>query len=90
MNSIEIKKEEITENHDKPNQSFDQKMSRGEKRTRKALEKFSYQKINGVYKVLFQKSINSMFVVLKPDVFKNSLNGSFLVFGEAIVEKNFT
>jgi len=88
MNSIKNKKEESVEDFDKNNQGNDEKMSRGEKRTRKALENFSYQKQDGFYKVKFQKSINSMFVVFKPSVFKNFFNGSFLIFGEAIAEKN--
>ncbi|ABW98055.1 hypothetical protein HAN_2g229 (nucleomorph) [Hemiselmis andersenii] len=89
MDSNKFKKEEVLEDFHKNNQEIDGKMSRGEKRTRKALENFSYQKQNGFYKVMFQKSINSMFAVFQPSVFKNSHNGSFLIFGEAIAEKNF-
>jgi len=77
--------QKIDNNHSISLQS-DEKMSRGEKRTRKALENFSYKKIQNVYKVVFQKSTNSTFVILKPDVFENSRNGSFLIFGEAVAE----
>jgi nascent polypeptide-associated complex subunit alpha len=80
--------QKILENLENENAENEQKMSRGEKRTRKALENFSYDKQFQFYKVIFQKSINSMFVVFKPTVYKNSRNGSFLIFGEAINERN--
>mmetsp|Transcript_29977 Transcript_29977/g.75454 ORF Transcript_29977/g.75454 Transcript_29977/m.75454 type:complete len:86 (+) Transcript_29977:888-1145(+) len=82
-------KEEILNDFQKNHQKTEEKMSRGEKRTRKVLENFSYQKYEGINKVMFQKSINSVFVVFQPNVFRNSFNGSFLIFGEAIAEKNF-
>jgi len=59
-----------------------EKKSRGEKRARKALENFSYEKMKFVTKAFFQKSGNAAFVINKPDVYKNSKNQSFLIFGE--------
>lgn len=66
----------------------EEKVSRAEKRIRKALEIFSYNKEEGFQKILFQKNFSSIFMVKRPKVFKNLKNGSFLVFGEAFPEKS--
>ena len=63
-----------------------EKQSRGEKRTKKALESFSFEKINTVSRVRFQKTKNIVFVIIQPEIFRSSIHESFLVFGEARME----
>lgn len=84
---------ENIENNQGPNQRDHKetetgiKISRGEKRTLKAIENFSFNKLDGFQKVVFQKNFNSIFVIFHPSIYKNSKNGSFLIFGEATTEK---
>jgi len=66
---------------------MDIKISRGERRTLKAIENFSFKKLGNFRKVVFQKNFNSVFVIFHPRIYKNSKNGSFLIFGEATTEK---
>jgi hypothetical protein len=66
---------------------MDIKISRGERRTLKAIENFSFKKLGKFRKVVFQKNFNSVFVIFNPRIYKNSKNGSFLIFGEVTTEK---
>jgi len=68
------------------NDEKNKKLSRGEKRIRKALENFSFEKIDGINYIRFKKSKNVNFSIFKPEVFQSTVNESFLVFGEAKVE----
>mmetsp|Transcript_25924 Transcript_25924/g.52832 ORF Transcript_25924/g.52832 Transcript_25924/m.52832 type:complete len:96 (-) Transcript_25924:1716-2003(-) len=65
-----------------------EKQSRGEKRTKKALESFSFEKINNISRVRFQKTKNIVFAIIQPEIFRSSVHDSFLVFGEARVENS--
>jgi NACalpha-BTF3-like transcription factor len=68
------------------NKLDDKFLSRGEKRTRKTLENFSFDKINGINHVKFKKSKNVNFSISQPEVFQSRTNNSFLIFGEAKIE----
>jgi nascent polypeptide-associated complex subunit alpha len=65
-----------------------EKETRVEKRIQKALESFSYQKIIGINKISFNKTKNTIFIINNPDIFKSSVNNSYLIFGEAKIENN--
>ena len=65
-----------------------EKETRVEKRIQKALESFSYQKIIGISKISFNKTKNTIFIINNPDIFKSSVNNSYLIFGEAKIENN--
>lgn len=65
-----------------------EKETRVEKRIQKALESFSYQKITGINKISFNKTKNTIFIINNPDIFKSSVNNSYLIFGEAKIENN--
>jgi len=60
--------------------------SRGEKKARKAIIKLGMKLVPGVERVTMKKSKNMMFVITKPDVYKNPGSDSYIVFGEAKVE----
>lgn len=60
--------------------------SRGEKKARKAIVKLGMKLVPGVERVTMKKSKNMMFVITKPDVYKNPGSDSYIVFGEAKVE----
>jgi|Transcript_27906 hypothetical protein len=68
------------------NNPQDKPLSRGEKRTRKALENFSFDKMNGINHIRFRKSKNVNFSISRPEVFQSKTNDSFLIFGEAKIE----
>ena len=68
------------------NKLDDKSLSRGEKRTRKTLENFSFDKINEINHVRFKKSKNVNFSISRPEVFQSKTNDSFLIFGEAKIE----
>mmetsp|Transcript_1101 Transcript_1101/g.2412 ORF Transcript_1101/g.2412 Transcript_1101/m.2412 type:complete len:93 (-) Transcript_1101:1366-1644(-) len=77
-----------------PNSEFitnvcEEKQSRGEKKTKKALEGFGFQKILDISRIRFQKTKNVVFVITQPEIFKSAIHGSFLIFGEARME-NFS
>mmetsp|Transcript_9326 Transcript_9326/g.22075 ORF Transcript_9326/g.22075 Transcript_9326/m.22075 type:complete len:92 (+) Transcript_9326:910-1185(+) len=67
-------------------QVFKEKQSRGEKKTKKALENFGFEKIDDITRIRFQKTKNVVFIIAKPEVFKSLIHGSFLIFGEARME----
>ena len=60
--------------------------SRGEKKARKAIIKLGMKLVPGVERVTLKKSRNMMFVISKPDVYKNPGSDSYIIFGEAKVE----
>ena len=60
--------------------------SRGEKKARKAIIKLGMKPVPGVERVTLKKSRNMMFVISKPDVYKNPGSDSYIIFGEAKVE----
>ncbi|XP_039297080.1 nascent polypeptide-associated complex subunit alpha, partial [Nilaparvata lugens] len=62
------------------------KQSRGEKKARKIMSKLGLKPIQGVSRVTIRKSKNILFVINKPDVFKNPASDTYIVFGEAKIE----
>ncbi|XP_026685413.1 nascent polypeptide-associated complex subunit alpha [Diaphorina citri] len=62
------------------------KQSRGEKKARKIMSKLGLKQIQGVSRVTIRKSKNILFVINKPDVFKNPASDTYIVFGEAKIE----
>merc|ERR1712123_348600 len=62
------------------------KQSRGEKKARKIMSKLGLKKVDGVSRVTIRKSKNILFVITKPDVYKNPSSDTYIVFGEAKIE----
>lgn len=62
------------------------KQSRGEKKARKIMSKLGLKQVTGVSRVTIRKSKNILFVVAKPDVYKNPNSDTYIVFGEAKIE----
>merc|ERR1711915_153989 len=62
------------------------KQSRGEKKARKIMSKLGLKQVSGVSRVTIRKSKNILFVIQKPDVYKNPASDTYIVFGEAKIE----
>ena len=62
------------------------KQSRGEKKARKIMSKLGLKQIVGVNRVTIRKSKNILFVINKPDVYKNPASDTYIIFGEAKIE----
>merc|ERR1711973_453926 len=62
------------------------KQSRGEKKARKIMSKLGLKQVAGVTRVTIRKSKNILFVIQKPDVYKNPASDTYIVFGEAKIE----
>ena len=62
------------------------KQSRGEKKARKIMSKLGLKQVPGVSRVTIRKSKNILFVINKPDVYKNPASDTYIVFGEAKIE----
>merc|ERR1719188_2024476 len=62
------------------------KQSRGEKKARKIMSKLALKQVTGVSRVTIRKSKNILFVINKPDVYKNPASDTYIVFGEAKIE----
>ncbi|XP_050295110.1 nascent polypeptide-associated complex subunit alpha [Anthonomus grandis grandis] len=62
------------------------KQSRGEKKARKIMSKLGLKPVSGVNRVTIRKSKNILFVINKPDVYKNPVSDTYIVFGEAKIE----
>merc|ERR1711993_136137 len=62
------------------------KQSRGEKKARKTMSKLGLKQVTGVSRVTIRKSKNILFVINKPDVYKNPASDTYIVFGEAKIE----
>jgi len=69
-----------------PPDSIKSKQSRGEKKARKLMSKLGLKPISGVNRVTVRKSKNILFVINKPDVYKNPASDTYIVFGEAKIE----
>merc|ERR1712183_958481 len=50
------------------------------------MSKLGLKQITGVSRVIIRKSKNILFVIPKPDVYKNPSSDTFIVFGEAKIE----
>merc|ERR1712211_152587 len=62
------------------------KQSRGEKKARKIMSKLGLKQVTGVSRVTIRKSKNILFVINKPDVYRNPASDTYIVFGEAKIE----
>jgi len=62
------------------------KQSRSEKKSRKALQKLGMRPVPGIVRVTVKKAKNILFVISKPDVFKNPTSDTYVIFGEAKIE----
>ena len=62
------------------------KQNRSEKKCRKALSKLGLKPVSGINRVTIKKTKNVLFVIDKPEVFKNSTGETFVIFGEAKIE----
>ncbi|KAK3592744.1 hypothetical protein CHS0354_016500 [Potamilus streckersoni] len=62
------------------------KQSRSEKKARKALLKLGLKQVQGVTRVTIKRAKNIIFVISRPDVYKNPASDTYIVFGEAKVE----
>jgi nascent polypeptide-associated complex subunit alpha len=56
--------------------------SRGEKKTRKLVEKLGLIAVPGVNRVTMKRSKNMLFVIAKPDTYKSPTAETYVVFGE--------
>ena len=61
------------------------KQSRGEKKARKIMSKLGLKQVTGVSRVTIRKSKNILFVINKPDVYKNPASDTYIVFGKYLV-----
>ena len=64
----------------------DKNISRGEKKSRKAMAKLGLRHIPGVYRVTIQKARNVVFGIHTPDVYKSPNSDTYVVFGEAKID----
>ncbi|XP_058038761.1 nascent polypeptide-associated complex subunit alpha-like [Ahaetulla prasina] len=58
------------------------KLSRSEKKARKAMSKLGLQQIHNVTMVTLRKSKNTLLIINNPDVFKRPASDTYIVFGE--------
>ena len=61
------------------------KQSRGEKKARKIMSKLGLKQVTGVSRVTIRKSKNILFVINKPDVYKNPASDTYIVFGKNLI-----
>lgn len=62
------------------------KQTRQEKKARKSIAKLGLKPIPGVTRVAIRKTKSMLFVINKPEVFKNPTSDTYVVFGEAKIE----
>eukprot|EP01059_Diplonema_ambulator_P028307 TRINITY_DN47075_c0_g1_i1.p1 TRINITY_DN47075_c0_g1~~TRINITY_DN47075_c0_g1_i1.p1 ORF type:complete len:184 (+),score=102.21 TRINITY_DN47075_c0_g1_i1:49-600(+) len=60
--------------------------TRSEKKSRKAMAKLGLKPVSGCLKVSINKSKSIVFVISKPDVYKNATGSTYVIFGEARME----
>merc|ERR1712051_685503 len=59
---------------------------RSKAEARKIMSKLGLKQVAGVSRVTIRKSKNILFVINKPDVYKNPASDTYIVFGEAKIE----
>jgi nascent polypeptide-associated complex subunit alpha len=62
------------------------KQSRAEKKARKALLKLGLKPVPGIARVTVRKAKNILFVIARPEVYKNPSSDTYIVFGEVKIE----
>lgn len=60
--------------------------NRNEKKARKVISKLGLKCIPGITRVTICRSKNVIFVIHRPEVYKNPISNTFIVFGEAKIE----
>ncbi|XP_024363053.1 nascent polypeptide-associated complex subunit alpha-like protein 1 [Physcomitrium patens] len=78
--------DEVADGEDGLTEGGKSKQSRGEKKSRKAMQKLGMKPVTGVTRVTIKKSKNILFVISKPDVFKSPASDTHIIFGEAKIE----
>jgi len=76
---------ELEDDNASPNVQVN-KQSRAEKKARKSIQKLGLKPVNDITRVAIRKTKSVLFVVNKPDVFKNEAGDTYVVFGEAKIE----
>jgi len=71
---------------DQTNANVEPKQNRQEKKARKAFSNLKLKPVPGVTRVAIRKQKQMLFVINKPDVFKNPTADTYVVFGEAKIE----
>ena len=67
-------------------EGFDSKLNRAEKKARKAMLKLGMKPVEGIFRVAVKRSKSVLFAITDPDVYKNSTNDTYVIFGEAKVD----
>ena len=62
------------------------KLNRAEKKARKAMMKLGMKPLEGIFRVAVKRSKSVLFAITDPDVYKNSTNDTYVIFGEAKVD----
>lgn len=62
------------------------KISRAEKKARKAIAKQGMKQLPGIDRVTIRKAKNIQFTINNPDVFKSPASDTYVIFGEAKIE----
>ena len=66
--------------------SFALLQSRAEKKARKTVQKLGLKPVPGIVRVTIKKPKNTLFVIARPDVYKNPTSDTYIVFGQANIE----
>jgi len=67
-------------------QKIEKPQGRQERKARQSIKKLGLTPVTGVTRVAIRKTKSMLFVINKPDVFKNPSSDTYVVFGEAKVE----
>lgn len=62
------------------------KLNRSEKKARKAMLKLGMKPVDDVFRVAVKRSKTVLFAINNPDVYKNSSNDTYVIFGEAKID----
>ena len=62
------------------------KLNRAEKKARKAMMKLGMKPVEGCFRVAVKRSKSVLFAITNPDVYKNSTDDTYVIFGEAKVD----
>jgi nascent polypeptide-associated complex subunit alpha len=80
---------EVGHHHSHPQgTALPSRFSKNEKKAKKILTKLGIKPIAGITRVTLVRSKNLIFAIRNPEVYKNPVNNSYIVFGEAKVEDN--
>jgi len=63
------------------------KQSRSEKKAKKAILKLGLKPVNDVFRVTIKKGNDLLFVISEPEVYRNSGDNTYVIFGEAKMDE---